>query len=166
MKNRLKHFSILFLLTMLVSTSIQAQTSKEILREYKKNAKTHMFTIPGFIAKIALDLSDTDKEIKQSLKKVKSVRVFISEGVDNKKYKSIVSDLNVMFKKNDYKPLVEVKNDGDVVQIQFLPGTKKKRGEFVVLAKSENDFVAVMIEGKFTEKDVRDLAKLIDIDDL
>jgi len=166
MRNQIKHFCVLIILTLLVTMTSHAQNSKKILRKYKKGSDTHMITIPGFVAKIAINAYDTDKEVKQALKKVKSVRLFISERVDEGEFKKMSSDLSLMFKKNDYKPLIEIKSDGDLVQIQFLPGTQKHRGEFVVLARSENDFVAVILEGKFTEKDVRKIAKNIDVENL
>lgn len=158
MNTQLKKYFILLFVGLFMATGAQAQHASKILKSYKGEKETMMISIPGFVAKWAANV-DGDKEVKQITKKIKKLKVFVSEEATSKTRTNMLNDFNRLFSKYDYKPLVQVKSDGDVVNIQFLPATKNKKGELVLLVNSDEEFVAVVIEGKFTEDDARQLAK-------
>jgi len=164
MKINMKHIIALCCAILFAMPQLQAQQTAKILKDYRGGKETMMVKIPGFVAKLALNTQNVDAEFKHAAKKVKNVRLFISENGSTQKFLQMKSELNAMFSSYDYKPLVQIKSDGETVQIQFLPATKKTRGEFVVLVQSEDELVAVVVEGKFTEEDVRQLAQHIQVD--
>lgn len=162
MKSILKTLTTITFL-FLLSNTVHAQYASKILKEYKGSDESLMISIPGFIAKTALKSQTNDKEFKKAIKKMNGLQIMISEENNGRKQKRMMNDFNRLFKKHDYKQLFQVKSDGDIISLQFLPGTKSHKGEFVMLIDSDEDFIAMVVEGKFTENDVEQIAQNINV---
>ena len=143
----------------LLAMNAQAQRAADLLKSYKGEKETTMINIPGFAAKMAINKKEFNQDHKDVLKKMKGLKILLADEADEKTKSSLVSDLIKSFKKYDYKPLIQVKSDDENVNIQFLPATKKNKGELVLLVDGTNEFVTMVIEGDFTENDARQLAK-------
>lgn len=159
---KIKHLIIMGIMVLLAMPTFAQTTSKSIFKAYKSyTSESLMLTVPAFGFKL-IPKEDMPEGLHDLIKQAQSVSVFVSESTSDRVYRSMMADFDTLFKKRNSKPLVSVKSDGDLVNIHFLPATKKHKGEFVILVRSEDDeLIGVVVKGKFNELDSKKLAKSI-----
>ena len=149
--------------TLCFSATINAQSNDAIQTFFKKYVDDDSFTSvqvsPKLFELIAkLDISDPEyKDVKNMIKNMKYITILTKETKDNKNlYAEAIKTIN----RQEYEPLMTVKDKED--NVQFL--VKEKNGtvsELFMAAGSDNDFVLMSIVGDISLADVSKLANKV-----
>ena len=149
--------------TLCFSATIHAQSNDAIQTFFKKYADDDSFTsvqvAPKLFELIAkIDINDPDyKEVKNMIKNMKYITILSKETKDNKNlYAEALKTIN----RQEYEPLMTVKDKND--NVQFL--VKEKNGivsELFMAAGSDNDFVLMSMVGDIDLADVSKLANKV-----
>ncbi len=149
--------------TLCFSATINAQSNDAIQTFFKKYAEDESFTsiqiAPKLFELIAkLDINDPDyKDVKSMIKNMKYITILTKETKDNKNlYAEAIKTIN----RQEYEPLMTVKDKED--NVQFL--IKEKNGivsELFMAAGSDNDFVLMSMVGDVSLADVSKLANKV-----
>ncbi|NNE27103.1 MAG: DUF4252 domain-containing protein [Saprospiraceae bacterium] len=117
---------IFFALTVcLISTHTWAQKSispDKMISHIRDQGESMAFTIPGWIIKLAgnfveNDLDDNEKEMVHELTDhIKKLRFVVTEDIP-KDYHEKLEQMKNYFKKKNYEPLIEARDDGSEVNI-------------------------------------------------
>ncbi len=165
---QLNQIAITSLLLICLPIFCSAQnSSKDIFKKYKKQDKEVMvISVSGLFMKLVPKIG-VEPEVRHALNSINNVSIFISDADNQSLINDMKFDFEHLFTKKNYKPLMTVKSDGDIVNFHFLPKTKSKKAELVLLvASDDNEFVALSVRGKFDQNDVKKIAKEININDM
>ena len=149
--------------TLCFSATINAQSNDAIQTFFKKYAEDESFTsiqiAPKLFELIAkLDINDPDyKDVKSMIKNMKYITILTKETKDNKNlYDEAIKTIN----RQEYEPLMTVKDKED--NVQFL--VKEKNGivsELFMAAGSDSDFVLMSMVGDISLAEVSKLANKV-----
>ncbi len=155
-------FIIILLFALTFVPQGKAQSSHQLLREFtKQNPENMHFTVPGFIVRF-LSQGEMDDEAKEAIKKLKNISVYIAEHSSLSDYQHLVKSFQSEKQGLGGKTLMSINSDGDQINFLAVPSGKKNQAEFVFLIRGDDEeTVAVLFRGKFTDKEQKQLFKTL-----
>lgn len=152
----MKKIMILLMMMVVAVTNLSAKSVKQLINEYKHEAKAeNVYVSPLLmkVARMAADKDDMDEVGRLALKKVKSVRVLSLEDC-NKEVKARFSKEVENLNDEKYEPLVVANSDGEQVKVMMLTKDDIIR-ELVIFATDEEDCAIIQLTGKMTQDDIQ-----------
>ncbi len=152
----MKKIMMLMLLMVAVVTNLSAKSVKQLIDEYKHEAKAESVYVSPFlmkVARMAADKDDMDEAGRLALKKVKSVRVLSLEDC-SKEVKARFSREVESLDDEEYQPLVVANSDGEQVKVMMLAKDDVIR-ELVIFATDADDCAIIQLTGKMTQDDIQ-----------
>lgn len=141
-----------------------SQTGKEIFKRYQAKKEIKGVAVSGFMIRTAAKLSgDVSKEDMQLLKKIKKIRVLHDES-NGTFLEDLKKELTILSKKEIYRDMAQIKEDGAVITVYAHPkGKKSEKGidEFIFLIKDRGDQIAALVQGDFSVNNMKKLLKQV-----
>jgi hypothetical protein len=132
--------------------------------QYKGEEGVVALKIPGFVMKLAGSIADLDKEEKALLKSIRSVTVLTIEESHLYPDVNFAEEINLSYKNNNYKLLLEVHDADEDVIIAAREKNGKLRDLIVVVGGDDN--VLVHVRGRMESNLLENLAEVAGVDEL
>ena len=156
--NKMKTTLMILLFFSMISCSNSQNISRDFSHFYDKyqdDAGIVSFTIPSFLANMAID--DNDQDAKKVLKKLNKLRFFICEK-DNGFYNKTI---NTYLPENVYHDLLVVKDGPETVTFKMKEPEKEKIKEIILLVTKPDSFVAISFSGDFNLEEAQEMTSSI-----
>lgn len=147
----------LIALGMLVSTlSVQAQSQsiEKFFDKYMEYENVTDITLKGWVLKVASNFTDS-KSGKRVLRKISKVRVLTVDERDLVSGRDIRQLINKV-RAQQFEDLMEISDKENKVNF-LIRETNNRITDVLLLAKSEDSFVMLSLEGLFNFEDLQDL---------
>ena len=131
---------------------------------YKGEEGVVALRIPGFVMKLAGSIADLDREEKQLLRSLRSVKVLTIEESHLYPGVNFTEEVNFSRMKGDYKLLLEVHDGNEDVVI----AAREKNGKItdLIIVVGGDDNVLVHVRGRMNSNLLENLANVAGVDEL
>ncbi len=133
-----------------------ARSTRKIMNSYRGEKGFFAFSVPVFMAKIAL--SGEDQEVKDMLRDVRRIRILVC-GEANRNAGTVndcIRDFTAFFHASHYVDLVEVRDKSDRVEIKAIPGDDCFHDP-VLIVHDGHEFVVIQLLGSVDLEEIGDL---------
>lgn len=157
---------ILSALIIAMGASLFAQPAgfDRLYYNYKGEEGVVALKIPGFVMKLAGSIADLDREEKQLLRSLRSVKVMTIEEPDLYPGVNFTQEVNLSNMKGDYHLLLEV-HDGDEDVVIAAREKNGKITDLIVLVGGDEN-VLVHVRGRMNSNLLENLAEVAGVDEL
>lgn len=157
---------ILSTLIIIIGLSLFAQPKgfDKLYYNYKGEEGVVAIKVPGFIIKLAGSIADLDREEKQLLRSLRSVKVLTIEESDLYPGLNFAKEVNFADMKGGYQLLLEVHDGTEDVVIAAREKSGKITDLILVVGGDEN--VLVHVRGRMKSNLLENLAEVAGVDEL
>ena len=155
MKTLVKTIHLLFILIILIPvmgcSSNNKDYNKPLVKGLLYNEQLSSYSIPAFLVRGVLLLTEDTRRITPALKGVRSITFSINEDVQNPNL--VFSRLNDGLNAGNYTSIVEIINEDSRVTIKMLERNNYVR-EMVVLINDYKSIICISMKGRFVPKNI------------
>lgn len=152
----MKKIMILMMLMVAAVANLSAKTVKQLVNEYKHQAKAESMYVSPFLMKVAkmvADKDDMDEASRLALKKVKSVRILTLDDCSKEVKAQFVKEVEEL-NDEEYQPMMLANSDGEQVKIMAVVNNDVI-SELVIFAADKDDCSIIQMTGKLTQDDIQ-----------
>jgi len=146
------------------SAPAQPLSVVNLMNKYRGQDGVISVYLPGFVMKLAASVADLEKEERQLVRSIKSMRVLTIEDASRFRGVNFVDELRLNTERNGFVPLIEIHDSGQDVLIIGKEKNGKLKDLLVVVGGEDN--VLVHIKGRLNTDMIGALADIADIDEL
>ncbi|MEO1628697.1 MAG: DUF4252 domain-containing protein, partial [Bacteroidota bacterium] len=155
----MKYLFIAALLLLGMAPTTQAQDNDAISKYFEQYVEDEKFTVVyvspkmfELLGKLDLDhLEDKEAQVAMDMaKELKSIRVLTTEHNPGQYYKEALQKINT----REYESLVQVRDEGENVNLMIKEGNGDTISELLVLVGGEDEFVLVSLMGVIDLKNI------------
>ncbi len=153
---------ILFTLSVLLATAtiVSAQTldTERLYQKYKGEKGVVSIYVPGFVMRLAGQIADLEKEERELLRCMRSVRILTIEDTERYPGVNFAEEVQIRPGQNGYIPMLSVSDKGEDVKI-FARERNGMIRELLILVGGE-DNVMVHLKGRINKDMMSSLVRL------
>lgn len=142
----MKRITTLIVLFLAITITAQDNTFKQFYKSHKKEAEISL-NVPGFLARMFIDNEDVDEE--ELLKKASNFKILVFNNEEG-----VRSDFTKFVKKNKFKTLVRVKDDGNRAEVYFVERGDYIREIVIMAGSKEEELVLLGLKTKLTKDEL------------
>ncbi len=142
----MKRITTLIVLFLAITITAQDNTFKQFYKSHKKEAEVSL-NVPGFLARMFIDNEDVDEE--ELLKKASNFKILVFNNEEG-----VRSDFTKFIKKNEFKTLVRVKDDGNRAEVYFVERGDYIREIVIMAGSKEEELVLLGLKTKLTKDEL------------